>query len=166
MPSELDEHGQPVNRAFSWSRLADSRFDELIGVCRGILSDGVLVVEEVRFLRDWFDRNDPVRFTDAGSMIYKVITRVLADGRVDPDEEEEVVTLRLKFIGGTPLKSDDASYSTRLPLDDPEPSVVFATRAFALPESSPSELVRSASRLPCNVVPTFIARLSATRTTW
>jgi len=31
MNDELDTHGQPLNKAFSWNRLKDSRMDELIG---------------------------------------------------------------------------------------------------------------------------------------
>ncbi|NCC30133.1 MAG: hypothetical protein EOM22_18785, partial [Gammaproteobacteria bacterium] len=51
-----DEHGQPPSR-FSQSRLSDRGIDELIGLCRGVLADGVLVESEVRFLADWLDRH-------------------------------------------------------------------------------------------------------------
>lgn len=73
MPAELDENGQPTNRAFGWQRLKDSRFDELIGLCRGILADGVIVSEEARYLRDWLERNPPVRTRDEGKQLYSLL---------------------------------------------------------------------------------------------
>ena len=40
--------------------------DELVGLVRGILADGALVIEEAQFLLDWLERNEPVRRACAG----------------------------------------------------------------------------------------------------
>lgn len=130
MTDELDEDGQPVAKGYNWNRIKDSRMDELIGICRGVLADGAVVFEEACFLRDWLSRNKQVRHSLAGKMLDDLLARVLADGVVDPNEEEELVVMLSRIIGGTPDDVCDASYSSTLPLDDPAPKVIFEGMAF------------------------------------
>ena len=130
MNDDLDKDNQPNETAYNWNRLKDSRMDELIGICRGILADGAVVIEEARFLLDWLSRNKPVRHSLAGKMLHKLLTQVLADDKLTADEESLVVEMLVKIIGGTPLDSEDSSYSATLPLDEPKPSIVYPERAF------------------------------------
>jgi BRCA1 C Terminus (BRCT) domain len=132
MTDELDDDGQPISRAIGWNRLRESRFDELIGVCRGIMADGVIVFEEVVFLRNWLDRNTPTRTTEAGRQLHAVVLRIIACGSLQPDIESELVDLIMRIIGGTPTSDTDASYSTRLPFDDPPPEVSVRGSSFCL----------------------------------
>jgi hypothetical protein len=91
----------------------------------------LLVIQEVRFMLDWLNRNEPVRRDFAGKQLYAALSRALADDVMDAHEEDELVDLLLRFIGGTP--SDEtaaASYSTSLPLDDPAPKVATPGAAF------------------------------------
>src|SRR5258708_2121395 len=104
--------------------------DELIGIVRGVLADGVLVVEEARFLIDWLNRNEPVRRSFFGKKLYDALYRALADGVLDADEEDVLVGLLLSFIGGTPRGGNDLSYSTTLPLDQPPPKIEFLGQSF------------------------------------
>lgn len=120
---DLNRDGQPCNPAFSWNRLADSRMDELIGLCRGLLADGALVYEEVIFLHDWFCRNEPIQCTPFGKNLFKLLEHAVDSKSLRHQDEERLVTMLLDLIGGTPHESDAASFSTKLPLDDPPPAL-------------------------------------------
>jgi NAD-dependent DNA ligase len=130
MDAELDSDGQPVARAFNWDRRLDRGMDELIGVARGVLADGFLVTVEAEFLLDWLERNEPVRRDFFGKALYEALRPALADGVMDAAEEDLLVELLLQFIGGTPSKTSDNSYSTSLPLDNPPPEIYFSAASF------------------------------------
>ncbi|NCA72062.1 MAG: NAD-dependent DNA ligase [Sphingobacteriia bacterium] len=119
-----DEHGQPPSR-FSQSRLSDRGIDELIGLCRGVLADGVLVEAEVRFLADWLDRHRHIADQWPAVVLYKRIQEVLADGVMDSDEERDLLATLMDLAGAPVLGESAASMSTALPLDDPPPSLTF-----------------------------------------
>ena len=125
-----DEHGQPIYQSFNWKRRRDGGMDELIGICRGVLADGVLVIEEARFLLNWLRKNPPVCRTFAGERLCEVLESALADDQMSADEEDALVDVLLRFIGGTPQSRTDLSYSTRLPLDEPPPQVSVCGRYF------------------------------------
>lgn len=130
MPDYLDNDGQPLSRGINWKRLEDSRTDELIGICRGIMADGLLVQEEASFVLDWLERNEPVKRSFFGQHLFPLLTRSLKDGVMSPEEEEEIVCLIMKIIGGRPETKKIASYSTALPLDDPPPKITYNGMAF------------------------------------
>lgn len=130
MSEELDDHGQPIIRNFSRARLEDSEMDELIGICRGVLADGVLVLEEAKFLKTWLYKNKELRTTYAGDILYKTLKECLTDGVMDAPEEDRLVDTLMRFIGGTPTTVADKSYSTLLPLDAPVPEIVISSRSF------------------------------------
>jgi hypothetical protein len=130
MTTEKDDHGQPSSRAFGWGRLRESRTDELIGICRGVLADGAIVAAEVAFLTDWLERNEPTRRTPCGQELQAALDAAMIDGRLDPAGETALVEILMKIIGGRPDTKDDASLSTRLPLDDPRPQVEINGRSF------------------------------------
>lgn len=130
MIDELDDDGQPLHKAFNWNRIKDSRMDELIGICRGILADGAVVIEEAMFLRDWLQRNKQVKHTLAGKMLTRLLDQVLADGILSEDEEALVVDMLAKIIGGTPAEEYEASYSTTLPVNDPQPELKFNQHSY------------------------------------
>lgn len=128
-PVEFDEHGQP-NEAIGWERRRDRSFDELVGICRGVLADGSLVLSEAAFLLDWIRRNEPVQKTYLGFKLSKALSEVLDDGKMDHAEEDLLVDLLMQAIGGTPTSYEDASLSSRLPLDDPPPTILISGCSF------------------------------------
>ncbi len=133
MPSSpLDDHGQPRETGFCWRSRADRGMNELIGICRGILADGVLVQEEAEFVLNWLRRSEPVRTSGCGQEIYRILMRALADGTMDSADEEQIIRAVHALIGGTPTKKGEPaeSYSAQLPLDTPEPSVCIGGNSF------------------------------------
>ena len=129
MPESLNRDGQPASEGLNWKRRKDSRTDELIGLCRGILADGALVCQEAVFLLDWLERNKPVRCTIIGRKLHPLLQQALHDGVLSEDEEDQIVQLLMKIIGGTP-ESPDASISSELPLCDPPPNISFEGTSF------------------------------------
>src|SRR5260221_8333680 len=125
MAAELDGDGQPLEQALGWKRLRDSRTDELIGLCRGVLADGILTFDEARFVQDWLVHNPTVRLSPIGRELEPALASALSGGTMSPEDEEGLVTLMLRAIGGTPQTTQDASLSTSIPLDDPVPDIVF-----------------------------------------
>jgi NAD-dependent DNA ligase len=130
MEQELDAIGQPMNEGLNWERRRDRGFDELVGLCRGVLADGALALQEAQFLLAWIRRNEPVQLTYLGQKLERALAAVLDDGRMDHDEEDMLVDLLMQATGGTLPETLDASYSTTLPLDHPVPEIVIAGKCF------------------------------------
>src|SRR5690606_8944761 len=112
-------------QALNWERRLDRGMDELIGLSRGILADGLIVREEAVYMLDWLRRNEPVRNDYSGKILYEALSAMLADDQLDAEEEDRLVELLLRFTGGEPRGTHDASYSTKLPLDDPPPELIL-----------------------------------------
>ena len=83
--------------------------DELVGIVRGVLADGVLVIQEAKFLCDWLERNEPVRLHYFGNRLHKQLRQALEDGSLNAEEEDSLVNVLLQFIGGTPRTRDSGS---------------------------------------------------------
>lgn len=128
-----DEHGQARAPQFNSARLRDRSIDELIGLCRGILADGIVMQGEAQYLLAWLDSNRGAADQWPGNVIYPRVAAMLNDGVLDADEQAELLDLLNETTGmGIPLPEVAASYASALPLDDPPPDVVFPGSAFVL----------------------------------
>ena len=121
----------PYRRAASERRVATRNMDELIGMCRMVLADGVVEDHEARFLLDWIENNYHAAQEWPGSILYPRLTAALADGHLDADEESELLTVLAKVAGGPPSGANP-SVSGAIPFNDPPPPVVFKLNCFAL----------------------------------
>src|SRR5881394_940824 len=68
--TNLDEHGQPTVSAYCARMVTDRQIDELIGLCKGVIADGVLNQQEAEFLRDWLKSNRAAAKRWPGDVIY------------------------------------------------------------------------------------------------
>lgn len=116
---------------FNAARLNDRNIDELIGLCRGMMADGVVNQQEAEFLRGWIERNRDLRETWPASVIYARITGFMKDGHLDADEAKELMQTLVELTGNTLAESDEI-LSTALPLCDPAPDVHFQNRKFCM----------------------------------
>lgn len=131
MRFDLDDDGQPANQAFNWDRRLDRGMDELIGIARGVLADGCLVIQEARFLCDWLRRNEPVRRDFFGKTIYETLQKALEDNELSAEEEDALIGMLLRFVGPSSEELEGEScYSTSLPLDEPPPRVKLTAKSF------------------------------------
>jgi hypothetical protein len=114
--STLDQNGQPLVKAFRSEAVIDRQIDELVGLIKGILADGMVHQGEIEFLLQWMETNRAARDKWPAKALYPRIVSALADGRMDLDEEREILELLLATVGGNaaPLNGE-ASDSTALP---------------------------------------------------
>ena len=112
-------------------RIQDRLIDELIGICRGVIADGVIDEAEAIFLGQWIENHREVADKWPANVVYARVTEMLRDGVLSPGEKKELLeTLRDLTGEGSPLQ--EPNQSTTLPLKKPEPAVVFEGKTFCL----------------------------------
>ena len=89
----MNEQSLPPHRtrriSLTKSQLRTELGAELLSLCESVTADGRLAPEEAEGLREWLDEADAVDLP-AASYLREVVERVLADGKVTPDECREV----------------------------------------------------------------------------
>lgn len=124
----LDSDGQPIISAFSAARVNERAIDELIGICKGIISDKILSDGEIQFLIAWLTANKPCCEHWPANVLSTRIAEMLADNVIDEQEKRELFNALSHITGTTVLPN----LGTSLPIDNPEPSVIFPEHSFCL----------------------------------
>ena len=130
--SNQDEHGQAPNYYMAYSRVVDRSIDELIGLCKGIMADGVVMQEEAEFLLEWLNTNRHAANQWPANVIYPRLQQFMEDGVLDAEEERELFLLLSDMGGRTKTMPDAQSPATRLPLDAPQPAVEIEGNNFVI----------------------------------
>jgi len=116
-----------INKAY---RL-DRSVDELLGLCKGILADAMVVQKEVQFLLRWFRLNEDALDNPLARMLHSRIYEALKDNHLDQEEKEEILQLIKDFTG-----EHSGNLDTRLSCNScftkPEPAVVFSCMNYCL----------------------------------
>ena len=128
--SERDGDGQPVNSSFNRRERTVRDIDELIGLCKGIVADGTVNLDEAHFLQGWLESNRESRDAWPCSVLYPRIQSMLEDGTLQNEEERELLGLLLQVTGGNPQALDAHSLTSTLPLRRPVPDVLIPSNAF------------------------------------
>jgi NAD-dependent DNA ligase len=108
-----------VQRAMTWAKATN----EITGLIRGFLADGVVTREEAEYLRGWLNQRPDVLRDPLVAALATRLARVFADGMVTTEELEE---LKIAFQS---YGKDDGAPAT-LPLDNPMPDIVFPGKSF------------------------------------
>jgi NAD-dependent DNA ligase len=133
MTESTDRHAQPLNRRYNAARLSDRAIDELIGLSRGLIADGVVNHDEAQFLGRWIDRNRHIRDEWPAKVLYSRLSEMLTDGILDADEQRELLGLLSDITGeGESVQYQAQSLSTQLPLTDPPPDIWVDGAEFCL----------------------------------
>ena len=127
----FDAHGQPRNRAFNARRIKDRGVDELLGLCKGMIADGAVDENEARYLVEWLDANRCVANEWPGNVLYARVYECLRDGKLDANEQAELLDLLTKYSGHVP-GACTVQASTALPFDSPQPPLEFDSHIFVL----------------------------------
>ncbi|MHA3770948.1 BRCT domain-containing protein [Verrucomicrobiota bacterium sgz303538] len=98
--------------------------DELTGICKGILADGVVCDAEAKFFQQWLSSHPAVVRTWPFREIAARVAAVFADGRIDDDEREELKVIMSQIVGDDTPETLFQDTSCRLPLDDPQPEYI------------------------------------------
>ncbi|MGB3425631.1 MAG: BRCT domain-containing protein [Castellaniella sp.] len=129
-----DAHGQPINQRYRGQAVQGRQIDELIGLVKGVLADGVVCQQEVEFLLRWLEANRNATSEWPASVLYPRLVAAMADGHLDEEEEAEIMALLLQTVGGTSVPDQDngdaASNSTSLPLSAPPPIIQVPDHTF------------------------------------
>ncbi len=126
----LDAHGQPLEIAFRSEAVVDRQIDELLGIVKGVVSDGNVNQAEATFLLRWLENNRQASHLWPAKVIYSRLYRALEDDHLDAEEEKEILGLLNQVVGGTDCIDNEASLSTSLPFTQPAPEIIFAHKHF------------------------------------
>lgn len=130
----MDLHNEFENsRFFNSARMDRRSADALAGLAAGIAADGIVSLDEAKFLQSWLHTNlahldDPVI-----NLLYQRLGLMLNDGDLDVDESADLLGILRRF-GGVELArvSSNATYATAndLPLNVPAPELIWDGRLF------------------------------------
>jgi NAD-dependent DNA ligase len=128
----LDPDGQPVCRGFNAGMRSSRSMDELIGICKGCVVDGVISIEEARFLADWLEQNREIARSWPANILAARIDAIFADGAVDDVERADLFSVLTQITGGIDVPAGGAAHTTTLPIDRELKPIAFDERAFCL----------------------------------
>ena len=123
-----DNEGQPAPQFNEWRR-KDRNAHELIGICRGMISDARLNELEFNYLERWLRLKPESKDEWPANVIYDRIKVICEDGNIDEVELKDMLYL-LKEITGMDPDCYEVEGTTRLPLDDPPTAMIFENRRF------------------------------------
>ncbi|MFA6288068.1 MAG: hypothetical protein WC661_11850 [Opitutaceae bacterium] len=128
-----DANGQPIYR-FPAALINNQgkAIDQLIGLCRGILIDGVVADQEAAVFRTWvetyFDREPVFPF----DLLKKRLDAIFADGVIDDVEREELAGI-MQSLGGLSANEEGIEdLSASLPITQPAPAISYAGAEFVV----------------------------------
>jgi len=147
----IDPNGQPLNMRFNADRRLERDISEMLGLAKGILSDGRIADDEVNLIRSWIKSHPDARSTWPGNVLSKRLERIFDDGIVSEDERTDLSSLLTDLVGGKAGIIGMENAATTLPLDKPAPKIIFSRRVFVLtgkfafgPRASCQRLTRDA----------------------
>ena len=109
---------------YNSKRIEDKNIDELIGICKGVLSDNEFNEDEKRFLVDSIKKNKLADHT-----LVKDLYSALTD---QENSLDDLKNLLISFTGGVVPSSDIKSMSTNTPIEKNLLSVEFKDKIFCL----------------------------------
>lgn len=126
----FDPHGQPIDRLLNRKHRVDRDLDELLGLAKGLVADGVVNQAEGEFLEGWLRCNREVCTHEPILMLYNRVSEMLEDRLLDAEEQAELLYLLSEFTGLVPEAEVVENITTRLPFDHPAPVIQIQDRTF------------------------------------
>jgi hypothetical protein len=125
-----DPHGQPFNVRFNRARRAERDLCELLGLAKGLLSDGEITRGEAEHLADWVAHHPDAAEQWPVNRLAERLLDAFADGHIDEDERADLSELLTHLVGGTAgiVCGEDAA--TELPLDEPPPPLSWSHAVY------------------------------------
>lgn len=129
MTIPLDEDGQPP-RPYYIERVGDRLVAELLGVCKGLVCDGVLLEAEVHGFKRWLQAHPIATMGYPGDLLAQRVVKAFNDGVVDRDEQRELYELMTSLTGETENHQENLNKTTRHFFDEPPPTVLFDNKEY------------------------------------
>lgn len=117
-------------RRYYAARVGDRELAELLGMCKGLIADGVVNDEEAIALRVWLQNHSAVAMAFPGRELAERLQRVFADGVLHVDERIELEQMLGDLVGEGRGQMGSMDQSTRLPLNEPEPTIFFEGKRY------------------------------------
>lgn len=128
--TDLDAHGQPINRLYCRKRRHDRSLDELIGLAKGMAADGIINQAEAIFLQKWLEKNNEITSAPLVETIYNRVCAMLCDEVLDLEESQELLGLLTGFTGPLAMEKQLENMTATLPLDEPPPELFFNDKLY------------------------------------
>jgi NAD-dependent DNA ligase len=128
--AERDDGGQPLISGYNVARRRDRDVSEMLGLVKGMISDGVVSADEARFLNDWGARHPDVLAHWPAKVIFARLAQHFADGHIDDDERAELRDLLTAVAGGDESICLGFDGATLFPLDAPAPLVCWQEEVY------------------------------------
>lgn len=106
----------------------DRQIDTLIGLSKGLIADGEVVLAEAEFLYNWLIQNQHSEHPIILNLLNRV-AEMLEDGVFDSEESQELLSLLQSFSGDVTQLGEMAK-TTSLPIDQPAPKINFKGSNF------------------------------------
>jgi len=108
-----------ARRAWTEARVLKRSCESLLDISAGIMADGELNDQEIKYLDNWLSDNLALTSTWPGEVIYSRIKTILADNKITEDERTHLKQTLSDLIDDTLQETGAASgASTSLPVDD------------------------------------------------
>ncbi|MCK0743592.1 BRCT domain-containing protein [Chromohalobacter nigrandesensis] len=124
--------GQTITERLQDAKKLRPHTNELIGIARGLLADGMLNQSEAEYLLKWLEERPGALDTWPYNVLFQRLSESLADGRLDSNEEAELLGMLVDLTGGGKLEGAATVSTTALPLNDPQPNIEFDGRTFVV----------------------------------
>lgn len=103
-------------------------FAEMMGVARGIIADGIVSADEATRLARWTRENPELAARWPANLLARRLDAIVRDGRLDARERAHLEAALGQLARNPGWMGFEPA--TDLPLDRPEPEVVFRSRTF------------------------------------
>lgn len=120
-----------ITRSRNASRVQDRLIDELIGISRGVIADGVVDEKEAIFIGQWIENHREIADKWPVNVLYVRLMEMLKDGILNEDEQLELLET-LRNLTGDRSPFQEPNRSTTLPIDKPAPTINFLGKTFCL----------------------------------
>lgn len=129
------ENGLAPAPGITHGRRKDRTTDELIGLVRGLLADGMVVQQEAEFLARWLHDKREFLSHYPFNVLYARLSEALMDGVLDDDEANDLADLFMRLSSNENATVEavvTGKASSSLPVTQPAPVIVFPERVFVV----------------------------------
>lgn len=114
---------------FNRKSINDRQIDTLIGLSKGLVADGKVNQAEAEVLMNWLMQSRQASNNPVILNLLDKVSAMLEDGVLDEDESSELFSI-LRKISGDPSEIGEVAKSSSLPIDQPEPELIFNGMSF------------------------------------
>lgn len=114
---------------YNRARIDDRQVNELLGLAKGMIADGVINNTEAEFLLKWLVANTAAKSNPVVGLLMQRVGEILSDGNLDNEEAAELFQTLKNFSAGD-FEIGELLKSTRLPLCTPPPDLEFSGRQY------------------------------------